>query len=118
VGCDILLHMLTQVVPQVPAVSDLRRLWRSAGRRLLGYGPVAADDLDLGPVTQPSGERFGFSAWEKMQRPVAFGVEEHSAVAMPTTEHEVIDPPMVTVEAAGSGNAITSASSVTRLTTA
>lgn len=46
----------TQVVPEMPPVRDLRRLWCS-GRGALGEERrvVSADDFDAGPLSEPSG---------------------------------------------------------------
>jgi hypothetical protein len=51
---------VVEVVHQMPTVRYLYGLW-GAERRALGIttGSVTADDLDAGPLSQPSGQSLG-----------------------------------------------------------
>jgi hypothetical protein len=91
-GDDGFLHGLAQVLPQVPAVRALRRLWRATGGCLgVGAGPVAGNDPDFGVGTQPRGEGVGVATGQHVDRPVPILVEQDGAVDLPAFDREVVD---------------------------
>jgi hypothetical protein len=61
-----LLDVVGEVVPQVPAVSDLDGLWRAgAGAVGVGAGPVAADHLGAGVGAKPGGNVCASRSWSR-----------------------------------------------------
>jgi hypothetical protein len=113
---DGLLHVLGQVVPQVPAVGDLDR-----GRRALpgavgvGAGPVPADHLGAGMRAQPAGEGVGLAVGEQVDRAVGGHVDQDRAVDVPAAQREVVHAEHRHTRALGVGQARSSRSSVDRL---
>jgi hypothetical protein len=68
---DGLLHVLGQVVPQVPAVGDLDGIRCCLpGAISVAPGPVPADDLGAGMRPQPVGEGGGLPIGEQVDRAV------------------------------------------------
>jgi hypothetical protein len=91
VGGDRPLHVLGQVVPQVPAVGDLDRLRCSLPGGLgIGASAVPADDLGSGVRLQPGGEGGGLPIAEQVHRAVGGHVDQHRAVAMTAAQGEVV----------------------------
>ena len=88
-----LLHVLAEVMPQMPPVRDLHRL-RCASPGAVGIcsRPVPADHLGARVGAQPGGERLRFPVGQQVHRPVRAHVHQHAAVDMPTPEREIIDP--------------------------
>ncbi|MDH6523398.1 hypothetical protein M2163_000097 [Streptomyces sp. SAI-135] len=72
---------LAEVVPQVPAVGDLRRLGCSGcGAFREERGAVPADDLDPGALLQPCGQAGRFPVRQQIHRSTGLNVDEHRAV--------------------------------------
>jgi hypothetical protein len=88
---DSLLHLLGQVVPQVPTVGHLDRIG-GAGSRAFGVGPgaVSTDHLGAGMRAQPGGERVGLPIGEQVDRPMGVDVDQHGAVHVPAPEREIV----------------------------
>ncbi len=92
-GCDQLVHLLAQVVPHVPPVSDLHSL-RCAATGAVGVtaGAVTADELDTGVGTQPIGEVSSVPTVQDIHRPIPVAqVDQHRAVISSATHREFID---------------------------
>jgi hypothetical protein len=91
VSGDGLLHVLGQVVPQVPAVGDLDRV-RCGLPGALGVGAsaVPADDLGVRVRSQPGGEGGGLPISQQVHRTVGRHVDQHGAVAMTAAQGEVV----------------------------
>jgi hypothetical protein len=86
-----LLEVLSEVVPQVPAISDLDGPWRAgAGALGVGAGPVAADHHRAGMVLKPGGERLRLPVLEQVDRPVGGHVHQHGPVDAATAEREIV----------------------------
>jgi hypothetical protein len=88
-----LLDVLGEVVPQVPAVSDLH----GQGCPLVGAvgvraGTVTAHDLGAGMLAQPVGEGVGLPVGQQLQRAVGGHVDQHTAVDVAAAQREVVDP--------------------------
>lgn len=72
---------LPEVVPQMPAVGDLRRLWcPGCGAFREERRAVPADDLDPGSLRQPCGQAGCLSVRQQIHRPAGLNVNEHRAV--------------------------------------
>lgn len=90
---DFLFHMLSQVMPQVPAVGDLHRFRHSgAGALRIGPGPVAADDLRAGVLTQPSGEGSRLPVRQQVNGTAGAAAGQDRAVDLAFAQREVIHP--------------------------
>lgn len=73
-----------QVVPQMPAVSDLHRVGQSAADRLrIGGRSVTADDLDVRMPAQPRFEGVGGAVGQHLDPLMGLSVDHHSGVAVP-----------------------------------
>jgi hypothetical protein len=80
-----------EVVPQMPAISDLDRLGRAAAGAVgVGTGPVAADDLGAGMRLQPGSKRLRLPVLQQVDRPVGGHVHQHGAVDPATPERKII----------------------------
>lgn len=89
---DGLVDGFAEVVEQVPSISDLDRVGRAGARTVgVGAGPVSADDLHLGMVAEPLGQRVGVAARQDLDRTVGGHVDQHRAVHVPTSEREIVD---------------------------
>jgi hypothetical protein len=72
---------LSQVVPEVPPVGDLKSLWGASGGTFgIEGGTVSADDLDAGPLGEPGRQRVCFTVRQKVDRTTRLNVDEHSSV--------------------------------------
>jgi hypothetical protein len=88
---DGLLHVLGQVVPQVPAVGDLDRLRRGLPGGLgIGAGAAPADHLGSRMVAQPLGEGGGLPIGKQVHRAVGGHVDQDGAVDMAASQREVV----------------------------
>jgi hypothetical protein len=91
VGRDGLLHVLGQVVPQVPAVGDLDRVRCCLPGGLgVGASAVPADDLGSRVVPQPGREGGGLPISQQIHRLVGGHVHQDGAVDMSAAQREVI----------------------------
>ena len=90
---DRLLGVLSQVVPQVPAVGDLDR-GRGAvpGALGVGPGPVPADHLRAGMRLQPRLEGSGLPVRQQVGHVPGPHVDQHRPVHLALGQREVIDP--------------------------
>lgn len=80
-----------QVVPQMPPVSDFDRLRRAlAGAFGVTAGPVAADHLHAGMLTQPGGEDLAGAAVQDIDGPVGGRVDEDRGVGLAAPFGEVV----------------------------
>jgi hypothetical protein len=88
-----LLGVLGQVVPQVPAVSDLDRV-RCAVPGAFGVipGPVPADHLRARMRRQPGLQGAGFPVRQQVDRPPGADVHQDGPVDLPAPQGEIIDP--------------------------
>ena len=86
------LNGLSKVPEQVPPIGDLygprSALTDPVG---IGSGTIAGDDLDAGPITQPSGDGGGFAVWQEIYHLVRLKVYQHRAVASPASPCPIID---------------------------
>jgi hypothetical protein len=86
------LDRLAQVLQQVPAVRDLKRLRRPFGGGLgVGRPAVAGDDLDAGVFLQPRRQRGAVPAHQDVEDAAALQVDEDGAVALALADGPVID---------------------------
>jgi hypothetical protein len=91
VGGDGLLHVLGQVVPQMPAVGDLdRRRCPMPSSIGVGAGPVPADHLGARVLAQPPGEGVGFPVAQQIDRSVGGDVDQHRAIDAAAAQREVV----------------------------
>jgi hypothetical protein len=81
-----------EVPQQVPSISNLYRARRTAtsafGER---PGAIAADDLDVRMVPQPSRQGLGRAVRQHVHRTVRLHVHEHRAVGVTAAERELVD---------------------------
>ena len=85
------LGSLAEVVPQVPAVSDLDRQRRAAGGPVgIAARPVPADDLRAGSGGQPGRERVRGALGQHVDRAAGLHVDQQRAVGMPAAQRELI----------------------------
>ena len=83
--------VLGEVVPQVPAVSDLHRVRRAlAGAFGISAGPVAADHPRAGVGLEPAGQRAGLPAGQDVDRPPGGGVDQDGRADVPCAQREVV----------------------------
>lgn len=79
-----------QVLPEMPTARNLFGLWGVAGRTLGEDGsPVAADDLDAGPLGEPGRRRVRLLVRHEIERVPCLDVDESrgsSAVAVAERE--------------------------------
>lgn len=81
VPVDAFLGGFAQVVPEVPSVGDLERLWGTAGGAFGEEGgPVTADDLNAGPLGEPGRESVCLPVGQEVDRTSCFDVDEHGSV--------------------------------------
>jgi hypothetical protein len=93
VGGDRLLHVLAQVVPQVPTVGDLDRVRRGlAGSLGVGASAVPADHQGSRMVPQPAREGAGLPISKQIHRLVGGHVHQDGAVDMPAPQRESKPP--------------------------
>jgi hypothetical protein len=86
------LHVLGQVVPQVPSIGALNGVGCAvAGGGRVGAGPVPADDAHAGVRAQPVRDRGSIASGQHIDRPAGDHVQQHGAVHLPTAQREVID---------------------------
>jgi hypothetical protein len=97
VGQHDALDGLTQVGPQVPAVSHLDRL-RSAGARALGVGTgaVPANDLHPGMLAQPVGEYVCRALLQQINRAAPEEVDQNGAIGATTADRDLALHPLGT----------------------
>jgi hypothetical protein len=88
-----LLHVLDQVVPQMPTAGDLDRL-RRPGRGSLGVaaGPVAAYHRHRRLGGEPAGDGGRLPIGQQVNRPATVEIDQDGAVAVAATHREVIHP--------------------------
>jgi hypothetical protein len=87
-----LLDVLGEVVPQVPAVSDLHGQGCAVvGAVGVGTGAVPAHDLGARMLAQPVREGVGLPVSQQLHRTVAVHVDQHRAVDVAATQREVVD---------------------------
>jgi hypothetical protein len=80
-----LLDVLSEVVPQLPAVGDLICLWCAGGGAVgIRAGTIAADDPTARMLTWPYGES-GRLPVQHIDRPMRGQVDEHRAIDMATS---------------------------------
>jgi hypothetical protein len=86
-----LLHVLGQVVPQVPPVGHLDRRRRAgAGAMGVAAGAVSADHRHTRVLAQPGRERVGFPVWQQVDRMMGVQVDQYGAVAVAAPQREVV----------------------------
>jgi hypothetical protein len=84
--------VLGEVVPQVPAVSDLDRVGGAvAGAFGVGAGPVPADHPRARVRGEPVFQRASLAAGQDVDGPAGAGVDQDGAVDVPFAQREVID---------------------------
>jgi hypothetical protein len=87
-----LFDVLSEVVPQVPAVGDLPGLGRAlVGTVGVGAAAVAAHDLGAGVLAEPVREGVGFPVRQQLHPAVVVQVDQHGAVDVATAQREVVD---------------------------
>ena len=88
-----LVHVLGEVVPQMPPVGDLDRP-RCTGPGAVGIcsRAVPADHLGARMGAQPAGERLCFPVGQQVHWPVRAHVHQHAAIDVPAPQREIIDP--------------------------
>jgi hypothetical protein len=93
VGSDRFLDVLTQVVPQMPAISDLDRI-RGAVPGALGVsaGPVPADHLCARMRLQPGLQGAGFPVRQQVDRLPRSDIHQDGPVDTALPQGEVVDP--------------------------
>ena len=86
-------HLLAQVVPQVPPVGHLPGVGCTlTGSVGVAAGAVPADHLDAGVDAQPVGELHGALPVQDVHRPVPVAeVDQHRAVLTPASPREFVD---------------------------
>src|ERR1700722_15639745 len=89
-----LLHLLAEVVPQVPAVGDLERAGGAAGGAGgVAAGPVAADHRGrgAGAASQPAGQDVAVAARQQVDDLVRFHVHQDGGVVLALADGDVVD---------------------------
>ena len=83
--------VFAQVVPQMPAVRDLDRVWRAVrGSQRVGAGPVPADHLHAGVLPQPPGEGAGLPVVEHVDGLAGIHVDQQGRIRVPASFREII----------------------------
>src|SRR3984957_2797923 len=89
-----LLHLLAEVVPQVPAVGDLERAGGAAGGAGgVAAGPVAADHRGrgAGAASQPAGQDVAVAARQQVDDLVRFHVHQDGGLVLALADGDVVD---------------------------
>lgn len=89
---DALLHGLTEVHPQVKAISHLLGGRPGSGAFSVGTGPIKTHDLDAGVGKQPGRQRRGVPGGQHVDDAVRFPVGQHSGVGVAAFDREVVQP--------------------------
>ena len=93
VGSDRFLDVFTQVVPQMPAISDLNRVWCAVpGALSVSAGPVPADHLCARMRLQPGLQGAGFPVRQQVDRLPRGDVHQDGSVDAAIPQGEVVDP--------------------------
>lgn len=76
-GSDGLLHRIAEILPQMPAVCNLRCL-RGTGAGTLRVGPAAvpANDLHLAVAGESGGQGFGLASRQHVDRAPPFQIDQ------------------------------------------
>ena len=91
-GGDSPLDRLAEVLPQVPGVGHLHRLWGAgAGALRVGSGPVAADALHLGVSQEPGGQRPRVASRQDVDGTAALQVDQDGGVRVTFPQGEIVD---------------------------
>jgi hypothetical protein len=81
-----------QVVPHMPAISDLHRVGQGAADGLgTGRRAVTAHDLDARMLPQPCLQGVGGAVGQHIDPLMGLGVDHHGGTAVPPTQGEVVD---------------------------
>ncbi len=92
VTCHGALDHFAEVVPDMPSIGHLQRLWRSSGSALgVGTGSVPADDLHARVGSQPRREGLGGPIAEYLDRAAGLQIYQDRSVMVPATQGEVLD---------------------------
>ena len=92
-AAQLLLDALAQILEQVEAIGDLSRLWGTLSSTLgVESAAVAADDLDLGMLAEPSRGAFGGAIRQHVDDLTPLQVDDQRSVATALDPAPVIDP--------------------------
>ena len=91
-GCNLFLHCLREVVPQMPTVGDLDRLRRpNTGGFGIRVGAITADHLGGRMNGEPFGDGAGFPVGENIDWTVSIQIDQNGPIPMPSPQREIVD---------------------------
>jgi hypothetical protein len=104
VNGDFLPGGLSEVVPDMPPVADLKGIGQGLMHRIgVAGGAVTADDLDARMLTQPRGKSVGPAVGQDIDPPAGLGVDQNGREVRDRRSEKSSTPSTRGVATAGSG---------------